>query len=130
MGPAGKPWPLTAGGDPRRDEPLDLRTLRAKPSYSACNPTTKPLPPILTLCNVGRGNNCQAIISLQSVAQLQDTYSKERANALLSGMSTSIILRLGDAESMEFARTAIVEHGSRSIRRTRSRDRPRSAMVW
>lgn len=59
------------------------------------------------LINVGRGVNCQAIISLQSVAQLQDTYGKERANALLSGMTTAIILRVADSASVEFARDTI-----------------------
>ncbi|WP_245998703.1 type IV secretion system DNA-binding domain-containing protein [Halalkalicoccus subterraneus] len=34
------------------------------------------------LINVGRGVNCQAILSLQSVAQLEDTYGKERAHTI------------------------------------------------
>lgn len=62
------------------------------------------------LINVGRGNNCQAIISLQSVAQLQDTYGKERASALLSGMTTSVILRVADEPSVEYARSTIGPH--------------------
>lgn len=59
------------------------------------------------LINVGRGNQCQAILSLQSVAQLQDTYGRERANALLSGMTTSIILRTADEPSVDYARETI-----------------------
>lgn len=59
------------------------------------------------LINVGRGNNCQAILSLQSVAQLQDTYGRERANALLSGMTTSIILRTADEASVDYARETV-----------------------
>lgn len=59
------------------------------------------------LINVGRGRQCQAMISLQSVAQLQDTYGTERASALLSGMTTSIILRCADPESVDFARQVI-----------------------
>lgn len=59
------------------------------------------------LVNVGRGVNCQAIISLQSVAQLYDTYSENRGKAILSGMTTSVILRCADSESVEFARDTI-----------------------
>lgn len=59
------------------------------------------------LINVGRGVNCQAIISLQSVAQLEDTYGKERAHALLSGMVTVIGLRTADKESVDFLRETI-----------------------
>lgn len=59
------------------------------------------------LINVGRGNNCQAILSLQSVAQLQDTYGKERANALLSGMHTVIGLRTADEPSVDFLRETV-----------------------
>ncbi|WP_245998582.1 type IV secretory system conjugative DNA transfer family protein [Halalkalicoccus subterraneus] len=59
------------------------------------------------LINVGRGVNCQAILSLQSVAQLEDTYGKERAHALLSGMVTVIGLRVADEESVNFLRETV-----------------------
>ncbi|KYH23734.1 type IV secretion-system coupling protein DNA-binding domain protein [Halalkalicoccus paucihalophilus] len=59
------------------------------------------------LINVGRGVNCQAILSLQSVAQLEDTYGKERAHALLSGMVTVIGLRTADEESVNYLREAV-----------------------
>jgi Type IV secretion-system coupling protein DNA-binding domain len=59
------------------------------------------------LINVGRGVNCQAILSLQSVAQFEDTYGRERAHALLSGMITVIGLRTADDESVDFLREAI-----------------------
>lgn len=62
------------------------------------------------LINVGRGVNCQAILSLQSIAQLRDTYGRERANALLSGMTASIILRCADPASVEYARATIGTH--------------------
>lgn len=62
------------------------------------------------LINVGRGRECQAIITLQSVAQLYDTYSKERGKALLSGMTTAVILRVADSDSVEFARSRIGTH--------------------
>lgn len=38
------------------------------------------------LTNVDQGNNCQLLLSLQSVAQLRDTYNRDKANATLSGM--------------------------------------------
>lgn len=42
------------------------------------------------LTNVGRENNCQLLLSLQSVAQLRDTYNCDKANAIFSGMITVI----------------------------------------
>lgn len=62
------------------------------------------------LINVGRGNSMLTIISLQSVAQLYDTYSKARGQALLLGMTTSVILGLADGESVEYARQRIGAH--------------------
>lgn len=59
------------------------------------------------LVNVGRGQKVQLLISLQSVSQLYDNYGRDRGNAILSGLVTSIILRLQDAESIEYARTVI-----------------------
>lgn len=59
------------------------------------------------LINVGRGNQCQCILSLQSVAQLQDTYGTEKSKALLSGMTTSIILRTADEASVDYARQTV-----------------------
>ncbi|MDL5363896.1 type IV secretory system conjugative DNA transfer family protein [Halalkalicoccus sp. NIPERK01] len=59
------------------------------------------------LINVGRGVNCQAILSLQSVAQLEDTYGKQRAHALLSGMVTVVGLRTADEESVDFLRETV-----------------------
>ncbi|WP_281177902.1 type IV secretory system conjugative DNA transfer family protein [Halalkalicoccus paucihalophilus] len=59
------------------------------------------------LINIGRSVNCQAILSLQSIAQLEDTYGKERAHALLSGMVTVIGLRTADEKSVDFLREAV-----------------------
>jgi type IV secretory pathway TraG/TraD family ATPase VirD4 len=59
------------------------------------------------LINVSRGVNCQAILSLQSIAQLEATYGKERAHALLSGMVTVIGLRTADEEGVDFLREAV-----------------------
>ncbi|MFC7164864.1 type IV secretion system DNA-binding domain-containing protein [Halospeciosus flavus] len=47
------------------------------------------------------------MLGVQSVAQLHDTYGKDRANALLSGLVQSVIMRVGDAASVEYARSQI-----------------------
>lgn len=54
------------------------------------------------LTNVGRGKSCQLLLSLQSVAQLRDTYNADKANAILSGMITVIGLRTADEPSVDF----------------------------
>ncbi|MFC7198437.1 type IV secretory system conjugative DNA transfer family protein [Halospeciosus flavus] len=59
------------------------------------------------LINAGRGRNTQLLLGVQSVAQLHDTYGKDRANALLSGLVQSVIMRVGDAASVEYARSQI-----------------------
>jgi type IV secretory pathway TraG/TraD family ATPase VirD4 len=47
------------------------------------------------------------LLGVQSVAQLHDTYGKDRANALLSGLVQSVIMRVGDAASVEYAQSQI-----------------------
>ncbi|EMA31936.1 TraD protein [Haloarcula japonica DSM 6131] len=59
------------------------------------------------LINAGRGRNTQLLLGVQSVAQLHDAYGKDRANALLSGLVQSVIMRVGDAASVEYARSQI-----------------------
>lgn len=59
------------------------------------------------LVNVGAGQNVQVLLTLQSVSQLYEGYGKERGRAILSGLVTSIILRLGDGESVSYARDVI-----------------------
>jgi hypothetical protein len=59
------------------------------------------------LINAGRGRNTQILLGVQSVAQLHDTYGKDRANALLSGLVQSVIMRVGDAASVEYAQSQI-----------------------
>lgn len=54
------------------------------------------------LINVGRGSSSSCLLSLQSVSQLQATYGKERAESLLSGMATTVAMRVGDRESSSF----------------------------
>lgn len=59
------------------------------------------------LINAGRGRNTQLLLGVQSVAQLHDTYGKDRANALLSGLVQSVIMRVGDAASVEYTQSQI-----------------------
>lgn len=59
------------------------------------------------LINAGRGRNTQLLLGVQSVAQLHDTYGKDRANALLSGLVQSVIMRVGDSASVEYAQSQI-----------------------
>lgn len=59
------------------------------------------------LTNVGRGNNCQLLLSLQSIAQLRDTYNRDKANAILSGMITVVGLRTADDLSVDYLRETI-----------------------
>jgi len=59
------------------------------------------------LVNVGAGRNIQVFITLQSVAQLRASYGTEEASALLSGLTSAMILRCGDPASVDFARFAI-----------------------
>lgn len=59
------------------------------------------------LTNVGRGKNCQLLLSLQSIAQLRDTYNADKASAILSGMITVIGLRVADEASVDFLRETI-----------------------
>lgn len=67
------------------------------------------------LINAGRGRNTQLLLGVQSVAQLQDTYGQDRANALLSGLAQSIVMRVGDPASVEYARSLL---GREEQRRT------------
>lgn len=59
------------------------------------------------LVNVGAGQQTQVILTLQSVSQLYDNYGKERGTSILSGLITSVILRLSDPESIGYARSVI-----------------------
>ncbi|SFT09872.1 type IV secretion system DNA-binding domain-containing protein [Halostagnicola kamekurae] len=66
-----------------------------------------PLRRIGDLVNVGAGQDTRALITLQSVAQLYDQYGQDGGNALLSGLLSTIILRLNDSSSIAFARSRV-----------------------
>ena len=56
------------------------------------------------LVSVGPGKNCNAMIALQSKTQLSHNYGREKANSILAGLLTQIILRLNDDESIDHAK--------------------------
>ena len=59
------------------------------------------------LLNVGRGQGVQVLLTLQSVAQLYDNYGKSAGKSMLAGLVNRVILRLGDDESVDYARSVI-----------------------
>ena len=59
------------------------------------------------LVNVGAGRNIQVFVTLQSVAQLREGYGEEGASAILSGLTSTILLRSDDPKSVEFVRSKI-----------------------
>jgi type IV secretory pathway TraG/TraD family ATPase VirD4 len=61
------------------------------------------------LVNVGAGRSIQVFIALQSVAQLRANYGRENASAILSGLTSAMILRCDDPASVEYARGKIAE---------------------
>ncbi|UPV76622.1 type IV secretion system DNA-binding domain-containing protein (plasmid) [Halorussus limi] len=68
------------------------------------------------LINAGRSRNTQLLLGVQSVAQLNDTYGRDRASALLSGLVQSVVLRVGDKASVDYTRSQIGrEHQHRSV---------------
>lgn len=58
------------------------------------------------LINAGRAYNCYAILGVQAVPQLHDTYGKDKADSLLSGLAQEIHLRVGQG-SVEYCRQRI-----------------------
>lgn len=61
------------------------------------------------LANVGAGQRASAILGIQSWGQLVDNYGKGTANAIASGLVTTILLRVNDQESVNFALSSIGE---------------------
>lgn len=68
------------------------------------------------LINAGRAYNCYAILGVQAVPQLNDTYGRDKADSLLSGLAQEIHLRVGQG-SVEYCRKRIGrERVERSVR--------------
>jgi type IV secretory pathway TraG/TraD family ATPase VirD4 len=59
--------------------------------------------------NVGAGRAIQVFITLQSVAQLRANYGTENASAILSGLTSAMILRCDDPASVDYARGKIAD---------------------
>jgi energy-coupling factor transporter ATP-binding protein EcfA2 len=55
------------------------------------------------LINAGRAYNCYAILGVQAIPQLRDTYGDDGADSLLSGLAQEIHLRVGQG-SVEYCR--------------------------
>ena len=68
--------------------------------------------------NVGAGRNIQVFITLQSVAQLRANYGNEPASAILSGLTSAMLLRCDDPASVEFVRAKIGEEWKTYTRHT------------
>lgn len=54
--------------------------------------------------NFGRSMGIKFLVGVQNVEQIYDNYGEERARSILSGFSTSIIFRLSDEKSREYAK--------------------------
>jgi type IV secretory pathway TraG/TraD family ATPase VirD4 len=61
------------------------------------------------LVNVGAGRSIQVFVTLQSVAQLRSNYGRENASAILSGLTSAMILRCDDPASVDYARGKIAD---------------------
>lgn len=59
------------------------------------------------LVNVGAGRNIQVFVTLQSVAQLRANYGEEEASAILSGLTSTMLLRSDDPKSVEYVQAKI-----------------------
>lgn len=59
------------------------------------------------ILSVGRGQNIQAVVGIQSVNQLYDTYGREGGKKLLGGMPTQVLLRPAGPDSVEYIRDSL-----------------------
>ncbi|WP_185715697.1 type IV secretory system conjugative DNA transfer family protein [Halocatena pleomorpha] len=66
------------------------------------------------LINAGRAYNCYAILGVQAIPQLHDTYGRDKAASLLSGLAQEIHLRVGQG-SVDYCRQRI---GRERVERT------------
>lgn len=62
------------------------------------------------LQNLGRGQNCVSITTLQNVSQLRSSYSKDKANSILSGAYSTIMMRAADQPTVDFYRSRVGAH--------------------
>nr|WP_282594790.1 type IV secretion system DNA-binding domain-containing protein [Halomarina salina] len=53
------------------------------------------------LVNAGRSTDTRAILGVQSIGQLEDSYGKGRASALLSGLVQQVLLQSHDTSSLD-----------------------------
>jgi len=70
-------------------------------------PTLQKLPSLDLALAGGRKYGLAAILGVQSVAQIRDTYGRDAAAALLSHPSTRLTLRVGDSETATYLSQSI-----------------------
>lgn len=54
--------------------------------------------------NFGRSMGIKFLVGVQNVEQIYDNYGEQRARSIMSGFSTSVIFRLNDEKSREYAK--------------------------
>ena len=59
------------------------------------------------LVATGRARRTQAILGLQSLSQLAQTYDDDTVDALLSGLTQEVFLRSGDERTVEYVRSRL-----------------------
>jgi type IV secretory pathway TraG/TraD family ATPase VirD4 len=59
------------------------------------------------LINAGRNSNTQTLLGIQSVAYLRDTYGRDTADTVLSGLVQTVVFRVGDQPSVKYLRSQL-----------------------
>lgn len=65
------------------------------------------VPHLEDLINASPKRGIQLFLTLRSIAKLREVYGRDQALSLLSGLTTVIVLRLGDEASIDYARAVI-----------------------
>lgn len=81
------------------------------------------------LLNLGRGASCVAVVTLQSVAQLRDSYSRDRADALLSGAYSTIMMRAADQPTVDYYQSRLGQHREEKTGYTKDAPNPLSSQL-
>ncbi|UPM43833.1 type IV secretory system conjugative DNA transfer family protein [Halocatena salina] len=98
-------WSIRFGLDDERDSYYILDEFAALPELDMLE----------RLINAGGAYNCYAILGVQAIPQLRDTYGTDKADSLLSGLAQEIHLRVGQG-SVEYCRKRIGrEHVERNV---------------
>jgi hypothetical protein len=63
------------------------------------------------LVATGRARSTQSVVGVQSVSQLAANYGDDAADALLSGLTQEVLLRAGDARTLDYYATRLAVDG-------------------